>query len=71
LHVANGVEQEAIGIDFLTNLMDYPIWVETSYNYDFRKNHLGIGMTLDDDRNAVRPSKPYQAWIQMKILVDG
>jgi hypothetical protein len=32
LHDANGVEQEAIGIDFLTKLTGYPVWKQTSYN---------------------------------------
>jgi hypothetical protein len=30
LHDSNGVEQEAIGIDFLTKLTGYPVWVQTS-----------------------------------------
>ena len=29
---SNGVEQESIGIDFLTKLTGYPIWKQTSYN---------------------------------------
>jgi hypothetical protein len=32
LHDANGVEQESIGIDFLTKLTGYPVWKQTSYN---------------------------------------
>jgi hypothetical protein len=32
LHDSNGVEREDIGIDFLTKLTGYPIWVQTSYN---------------------------------------
>ena len=32
LHDSNGVEQEAIGIDFLTKLTGYPVWKQTSYN---------------------------------------
>jgi hypothetical protein len=63
LHDANGVEQEAIGIDFLTKLTGYPIWVQTSYNNNFRKNHAGIGMTYDEDRDAFIPKKPYNSWI--------
>jgi hypothetical protein len=29
---ANGIEQESIGIDFLTKLTGYPVWKQTSYN---------------------------------------
>jgi hypothetical protein len=60
---SNGVEQEANGIDFLTKLTGYPLWKQTSYNGNFRKNHAGIGYTYDEDRDAFIPKKPYQSWI--------
>lgn len=34
---SNGVEQETLGIDFLTELTNWPIWKQTSYNNNFRK----------------------------------
>jgi hypothetical protein len=73
LHDSNGVEQEVIGIDFLTKLTGYPVWKQTSYNTaggihqlggtPFRKNHAGIGYTYDEDRDAFIPKKPYNSWI--------
>jgi hypothetical protein len=63
LHDANGVEQESIGIDFLTKLTGYPVWVQTSYNKNFRKNCAGIGMIYDEDRDAFIPKKPFNSWI--------
>jgi len=73
LHDSNGVEQEAIGIDFLTKLTGYPVWKQTSYNthggvHDnsgtpLRKNHAGIGYTYDEDRDAFIPPKPFNSWI--------
>jgi hypothetical protein len=70
---ANGIEQENIGIDFLTKLTGWAIWKQTSYNTHggvhslggtpFRKNHAGIGMTYDEDRDAFIPKKPYNSWI--------
>jgi len=73
LHDSNGVEQEAIGIDFLTKLTGWAIWKQTSYNTfggihtlggtPLRKNHAGIGYTYDEDRNAFIPPKPYNSWI--------
>jgi hypothetical protein len=73
LHDSNGIEQESIGIDFLTKLTGYPIWKQTSYNtvggihllggIPFRKNHAGIGMTYDEDRDAFIPKKPFNSWI--------
>ena len=73
LYDANGVEQEVIGIDFLTKLTGYPLWKQTSYNTHggvhnnggtpFRKNHAGIGYTYDEDRDAFIPKKPFNSWI--------
>jgi hypothetical protein len=73
LHDANGIEQESIGIDFLTKLTGWAIWKQTSYNtvggvhikggIPFRKNHAGIGMTYDEDRDAFIPKKPYNSWV--------
>jgi hypothetical protein len=70
---ADGIEQESIGIDFLTKLTGWAIWKQTSYNTvagvhssgktPFRKNHAGIGYTYDEDRNAFIPPKPYQSWV--------
>ena len=73
LHDANGVEQESIGIDFLTKLTGYPIWVQTSYNTrggvnnnngtPLRKNFAGIGYTYDENRDAFIPKKPFNSWV--------
>ena len=70
---SNGVEQEVIGIDFLTKLTGYPVWKQTSYNTKggvhnnggtpLRKNHAGIGYTYDEDRDAFIPKKPFNSWI--------
>jgi hypothetical protein len=59
---SNGVEQEVNGIDFLTKLTGYPVWKQTSYNNNIRKNHAGIGYTYDEDRDAFIPKKPYNSW---------
>ena len=60
---SNGVEQEVNGIDFLTKLTGYPVWKQTSYNNNFRKNHAGIGYTYDEDRDAFIAPKPFASWI--------
>ena len=69
---ANGVEQEVLGIEFLTNLHGWAIWKQTSYNTyggvhklggtPFRKNHAGKGFTYDEDRDAFIPKQPYNSW---------
>ena len=73
LHDSNGVEQEVIGIDFLTKLTGYPLWKQTSYNTvggvhnnggtPLRKNHAGIGYTYDETRDAFIAPKPFNSWI--------
>jgi hypothetical protein len=73
LHDSNGIEQEVIGIDFLTKLTGYPVWKQTSYNTHggvhssggtpFRKNFAGVGMNYDEDRDAFIPKKPFNSWI--------
>jgi hypothetical protein len=73
LHDSNGIEQESIGIDFLTKLTGYPVWKQTSYNthggvhssggITLRKNFAGIGYTYDEDRDAFIPKKPFNSWI--------
>lgn len=70
---ANGVEQEKLGIDFLTELYNWPVWKQTSYNSDggshklggtaFRKNHAGIGGRYDSDRDAFIAKKPFASWV--------
>ena len=73
LHDSNGIEQEVIGIDFLTKLTGYPVWKQTSYNTHggvhnnngtpLRKNHAGIGYTYDETRDAFIAPKPFNSWI--------
>ena len=68
LHDSNGIEREDIGIDFLTKLHGWSVWVQTSYNTHggvhssggtpLRKNHAGIGMTYDETRDAFIPPRP-------------
>jgi hypothetical protein len=73
LHDSNGIEQEVIGIDFLTKLTGYPVWKQTSYNTvggvhnnngtPLRKNHAGIGYTYDETRDAFIAPKSFNSWI--------
>jgi len=70
---SNGVEREELGIQFLNQLYNWPLWKQTSYNTyggthnnggtSFRKNYAGIGYTYDEDRDAFIPKKPYNSWI--------
>jgi len=48
------INSGAIGDSFL--------WVQTSYNGNFRKNFAGVGGTYDKVRDAFIPPKPYASW---------
>ena len=59
----NGIEQEQLGIDFLTQLHNSNGWYkQTSYNNNFRKNYAGVGMTYDKTRDAFIAPQPYPSW---------
>jgi hypothetical protein len=70
---SNGIEQEAIGIDFLTKLTGYSVWKQTYYNTNggvhslggtpLRKNYAGIGYHYDQARDAFIPPKPFNSWV--------
>ena len=58
----DGVEQEQLGIDFLTELHGAGNYIQTSYNNNFRKQYAGVGYTYYETRNAFIPPKPYESW---------
>jgi len=39
------------------------LWVQTSYNGNFRKNYAGVGYTYDKTRDAFIAPKPFTSWI--------
>ena len=70
---AGGIEQEVLGIDFLTKLTGWSIWKQTSYNTGggvhklggtpFRKNHAGIGYNYDASKDAFYAPQPFPSWL--------
>ena len=50
----NFINSGLVGDEFL--------WVQTSYNDNFRKNFAGIGYAYDSTRNAFIPPQPYPSW---------
>ena len=38
------------------------LWIQTSYNKNFRKNFAGKGFTYDKTRDAFIPPQPYPSW---------
>ena len=61
---SNGIEQEQLGVDFISKLYNTnDVWKQTSYNKTFRKNYAGIGYTYDENRDAFISPKPFNSWI--------
>ena len=74
---ADGVEDEAVGQQYLERHNNWPaqMWVQTSYNTSqgthnsgdnskaFRGNYAGIGHIWDEDNNIFYPKKPYASWV--------
>lgn len=60
-----GNEQEQLGIEFLKSLFGHEtVWMQTSYNGNFRKNYAGIGYTYDQTRDAfINPKPEGEGWI--------
>ena len=75
---ADGVEDEAVGQQYLEQHNNWPaqMWIQTSYNTSnnthnsgdnskaFRGNYAGIGYTWDEDNNIFWPKKPYASWVK-------
>ena len=75
---ADGVEDEAVGQQYLELHNNWPaqMWIQTSYNTRnnthgsgdnskaFRGNYAGIGFTWDEDDNIFWPPKPYASWVK-------
>ena len=58
----NVATTEQAGINFLTQTLNYPFWVQTYEDGSKRKNFAGIGHTYDEERNAFIPPKLYNSW---------
>ena len=75
---ADGVEDEAVGQQYLERHNNWPaqMWIQTSYNTSqnkhksgddskaFRGNYAGIGYTWDEDDQIFWPKKPYPSWVK-------
>ena len=70
---ASGVEDEEVGRQFLEQIHNYPLWIQTSYNTrggvhingktPVRGNYAGIGMTYDEDNDIFIYPKPFPSWV--------
>ena len=70
---SDGVEQEALGVAFLSSLTDWSSWKQTSFNTNggvhseggtpFRKNYAGTDYTYDEDKDAFYAPQTFPSWI--------
>lgn len=59
----NNEEIEQRGIDFCKSLYGQDtIWVQTSYNNNFRKQYALIGSTYDVSNDVFIEESPYESW---------
>jgi len=69
---SENVEDENIGIAYLTKIHKHSNWKQTSYNTTggvhrlggtpFRKNYAGKGYTYDEGRDAFIPPQNHPSW---------
>jgi len=57
----DGVEVEQAGAYFCRNLLG-GIWIQTSYNNNFRKQYAGIGYKYDSVANVFISPQPHPSW---------
>ena len=62
----NGVEQEAIGIQYLQNLYGGTFgtdkWIQCSYSNRIRKQYPGLGHVYLEDADVFIHPQPYASW---------
>lgn len=59
----NNEEIEQRGINFCKSLYgEDTIWVQTSYNNNFRKQYASIGSTYDASNDVFIEESPYESW---------
>jgi hypothetical protein len=73
---ADGVEEEAVGQQYLETHNNWAaeMWIQTSYNTfknthtlggtPFRGNYAGIGYTWNEEEQIFWPKKPYDSWVK-------
>lgn len=57
-------ESEPLGVEFCKSLYGKNTrWVQTSYNYNFRRMYAGIGCYYDSNLDIFVEIKPYPSWL--------
>ena len=59
---SEGVEQESLGVAFLNKVHKTDdVWVQTSYNHNFRKQYAGLKYTYDSVKDKFISPKPFES----------
>jgi hypothetical protein len=59
----NGDESEEIGIQYLRSIHgEKTMWIQTSYNNNFRYRYAGIGMVYNVEHDVFLFPQPYPSW---------
>lgn len=59
---ADGIEDETVGIDFLTRIHGWPLWAKCSYNTKGGKHYGADGNESADQSKAFRKNYPAIGW---------
>tara|TARA_R110000868_G_scaffold358683_1_gene620398 strand:- start:139 stop:483 length:345 start_codon:yes stop_codon:yes gene_type:complete len=59
--LVDGVEVEAKGAEFCTNLFG-GTWIQTSFNNRIRKQFAGVGYAYDSTADVFIAPKPFASW---------
>ena len=63
---SNGNEQEKLGVDFLNELFDWPLWKQTSYNTNAGKHY-----TIDEDGQPIESEDQSKAFRKNFACIGG
>lgn len=55
-------KSEILGQKFIESIGLPGVWLQTSYNNNFRKYYAGVGYTYNVKRDAFIPPQPYPSW---------
>jgi len=59
----DGEEQEALGLDFIKDVLKFDgDWKQCSYNNNIRGNYPADGYTYDEENDEFIPPQPYPSW---------
>lgn len=56
-------EHEAEGEAYLNGLGLEGVWVQTSYNGNFRGKFAGLGDVYNSEEDRFEPAKPFASWV--------